>query len=176
MTCVEIPATGGIEARAACGIELCGPEFVIECVGEEMVQCDGALSTLLPRPPGQSCGTRFGSTTFVPSEVPCESSGCLGHRAVVCDTVAGFVVSDIDCASLGRVCSESLGSAICAAPEDANCTGTLPSCDGDVVRFCGPDQHLRDYDCRAHGFAGCEERFSPVFGTLVGCAPVGPRF
>jgi hypothetical protein len=147
------------------------------CDGEDMIGCDGTIATRTEAPPNQTCRPLGpDSAAFRAAGEPCDRSGCLGGHAIECDLAVHLVVNDVDCTSIGRVCREFGPSVVCEPPPTSDCADTAPSCIGDLVRFCSSDQRLHDYDCRAHGFAGCEERLSPSFGTLAGCTPLGARF
>lgn len=171
LSCLEAVVDG--TPRAMCARALCTVAG-LTCEGDAFVSCTGAFE-LLHSPPAESvCREVDGEGREVGTGAPCIVSDCAGDVARICDTEVGRLRAETDCGRAGLTCSETDG--VHCAVTSSRCAD-YPLCEGDTLRYCGLDGERHDYDCVAHGYAGCETRHEPTSAVTLGrCAPRGARF
>jgi hypothetical protein len=123
---------------------------------------------------GEQCSVKEGQSTCSLGACPADlhegappTCSASGTRIVRCEH---GVVSSLDCAAFGLICTQTSSGAACAPPTTA-CSGTATRCEGETAVSCYNGREVR-VDCAAAGMTcSTTETGGRVVGSCVAPAP-----
>lgn len=157
----SVPDTANCKVldQCAAGSSACDGEIAYNCIGGTGY---GAVCTNL----GAHCLTQAGQANcYLASPVcPGTVAPCDGNVAQACDT--GQLLR-YDCGSVGLVCDSEAAGPYCVSPGCtlADAQSCKESCTNSVAHLCYGGARF-DVDCKAYGFATCQELDDPTSGGI----------